>query len=190
MKIIPYTNGQDRFKHSRANATYGMRGTEKLWNCRRNPGGLAGALAGVVLLVLVVMCGGCSDSPKTHLVARTQNIANGQIQVDAGKIVYYKVEVTPDMQDAVVNGSFGASGGSGNDIKTVFTDQDDYINWANGHEAQVLRSTKGQQTVGNFSVDVKPGVYYLGLSNKFSVISDKQGRLKVELDYNQQETEK
>jgi hypothetical protein len=31
------------------------------------------------------------------MVARTENIVDGGIQVDAGKIVYYKIEVTRDM---------------------------------------------------------------------------------------------
>lgn len=126
-----------------------------------------GALTGLLLLVPAVVCIGCLHSSRTHVVARTQNIADGQIQVDAVKIVCYRVDVAPGARDAVVKGSFGASGGSGNDIRAVFADEDNCINRSNGHEAQALWSTKGRQTVGNFSVGVKPGGCYLGLSTSF-----------------------
>jgi hypothetical protein len=153
---------------------------------KRNSCAFVRTIAAIIFLIPLIGCGGLSDSPASHLVARSQNVANGQIQVDAGKLAYYKVEVTPDMQDPVINGSFSASGGGGNDIVTVIADEINYINWANGHDSQVLWSTNGQQTVGKFSVNLKPGVYYLGISNKFSAISDKQVALKVELDYKQQ----
>ncbi len=57
----------------------------------------------------------------------------------------------------------------------------------NGHAAQVLWQTEGQQTIGNFEVRLRPGTYYLGISNRFSPFSNKQVTLDVSLSYKHEE---
>jgi hypothetical protein len=107
--------------------------------------------------------------------------------VEAGKAVYYTIQIKPDMLEPVLKGSFEASGGSGNDIVAAIADETNYVNWANGHSADVLWQTEGQQTVGSFQVALKPGTYYLGVSNRFSPISDKEVTLDVSLNYQHEE---
>jgi hypothetical protein len=97
--------------------------------------------------------------------------------------VSYKIIVTPEMQYPVVSEKFQATGGSGNDIIGVLTDESGYENWINGHESQVYWTTHGQQTTGTFQVRLPPGTYYLAFSNKFSAFTDKNVFLNAALKY-------
>jgi hypothetical protein len=126
--------------------------------------------------------------PKTRYVPVTQKIASGQIIVKGNGYVQYRITITPEMIEPTVTGSFNASGGSGNDITAVIADQDNYTNWINGHQAQVFWGTQGKQTTGNLDVRLRPGMYYLVFSNKFSAFTDKQVFLEVDLNYKKAET--
>ena len=155
--------------------------------------GIAGWIFLIVLgLVGVKACSSHGTSSETssrqsHIVTRAEKIADGEVAVAAGKSVYYRLDIRPDMLEPVIKGNFEASGGSGNDIVAAIADEANYINWANGHTSQVLWQTDGQQTVGNFEVKLTPGTYYLGISNRFSAISDKRVALRVNLSYKQEE---
>ena len=93
------------------------------------------------------------------------------------------------MVDPRVTGNFTAYGGSGNDILAVVADERSYTNWINGHEAQVLWGTQGKQTTGDIEAKfLQPGEYYLAFSNRFSVFTDKQVSLEVDLNYKKAET--
>jgi hypothetical protein len=87
-----------------------------------------------------------------------------------------------------VTGNFNASGGSGNDIQAVIADEENYTNWINGHQAQAFWTTQGRQTTGNIEARLKPGMYYLAFSNKFSAFTEKQVFLDVDLKYKKAET--
>ena len=63
-----------------------------------------------------------------------------------------------------------------------------YTNWINGHQSQVFWSTQGKETTGNFELRLKPGLYYLAFSNKFSAFTDKQVFLEASLNYKKAET--
>jgi hypothetical protein len=130
------------------------------------------------------------STTQTPLVMRSDAIASGAIEVGAGRAVYYPLKITSDMLHPVVKGSFSAMGGSGNDIVAAIADGPNYINWVNGHTASVLWQTDGQQTVGDFEVPLRPGTYYLAISNRFSPISDKRVTLDVNLNYQSQENVK
>lgn len=138
------------------------------------PGGVIG---GVVILVLLFVgfkaCVSWLNSGPTFL-DKKYTIASGSVSIPAGQVSYYKFEIKPEFQDVDVKGNFTASGGSGNDIYTFIASESDVINWKNGHKYQVFWQTDGQQTTGNFDVKLQPGAYYLVLSNRFSVESDKQ----------------
>ena len=126
--------------------------------------------------------------PKTRYVPANQKVATGQIVVKANGYVQYRITITPEMVEPTVSGSFNASGGSGNDIQAVIADETNYTNWINGHRAQVFWGTNGKQTTGNFEVKLRPGMYYLAISNKFSAFTDKQVFLEVDLNYKRAET--
>ena len=125
---------------------------------------------------------------KTRYVPVSQKIATGQIVVRANGYVQYRITITPEMVDPTVTGNFNASGGSGNDIQAVIADEENYTNWINGHQAQAFWTTQGRQTTGNIEARLKPGMYYLAFSNKFSAFTEKQVFLDVDLNYKKAET--
>jgi hypothetical protein len=125
---------------------------------------------------------------KTRYVPVSEKIASGQIIVKANGYVQYRIAITPQMVGPTVTGSFNASGGSGNDIMAVIADEENYTNWINGHQAQAFWTTQGKQTTGNIEARLKPGMYYLAFSNRFSAFTDKQVFLEVGLSYKKAET--
>jgi len=96
----------------------------------KRKGGFAGqimsGIAGLVLIGLALtgvkacLSRGTSSaataSQQTRIVAKADKIVTGQVEVGAGKAIYYPLEIRQDMLEPVVKGSFEASGGSGNDI--------------------------------------------------------------------------
>ena len=125
---------------------------------------------------------------KTRYVPATEKIATGQIIVKAQGYVQYRFVITPEMVEPTVTGNFNASGGSGNDIAAVIADEMNYTNWINGHQSQVFWSTQGKETTGSFELRLKPGLYYLAFSNKFSAFTDKQVFLEANLNFKKAET--
>ena len=125
---------------------------------------------------------------KTRYVPVSQNIASGQIVVKARGYVQYRITITPEMSEPEITGTFNASGGGGNDIQAVIADDTNYMNWINGHQAQVFWGTPGKQTTGSIQARLRPGMYYLVFSNKFSTFADKQVFLDVDLKYKKAET--
>jgi hypothetical protein len=127
-------------------------------------------------------------APQPHYVPMTISIASGQVVVRHGSAVNYPITITPEMRDPMVSGTFTAAGGQGNDIAAGLADESGYTNWINGHQAQVYWSTQGKETNGSFEVRLKPGTYYLALSNRFSAFTDKYVDLKATLKYQQLQT--
>jgi hypothetical protein len=125
---------------------------------------------------------------KTRYVPVSQKIATGQIVVRANGYVQHRITITPEMLEPAITGTFNASGGSGNDIQAVIADEENYTNWINGHQAQAFWTTQGKQTTGNIDARLKPGMYYLAFSNKFSAFTEKQVFLEVDLNYKKAET--
>jgi hypothetical protein len=62
------------------------------------------------------------------------------------------------MHNVRVVGRFTAAGGgfvSRNDIRAVITDEDDFENWKNGHQAKALYATPSWITVGTIDCPSK-----------------------------------
>lgn len=78
--------------------------------------------------------------------------------------------------------------GRGNDIQAVIADEANDTNWINGHQAQVFWTTQGKQTTGSMNVRLRPGMYYLAFSNRFSAFTAKQVFLDIDLSYKKAET--
>jgi hypothetical protein len=126
---------------------------------------------------------------KTRYVPVSQKIATGQITVQANGYVQYRITITPEMLQPEITGTFNASGGGGNDIQAVIADEANFTNWINGHQAQVFWGTQGKETTGSMDVHLRPGMYYLVFSNKFSAFTAKQVFLEVDLNYKKAETD-
>lgn len=125
-----------------------------------------------------------TESSAPVLQPVTEKLFTGQVVVRAGGHVYRKFAIDPTrMQDARVVGSFHASGGSGNDIQAVLTEESEFENWINGHQARVLYSTD-KVTNGKFDVAItQAGTYYVAFSNAFSLLTDKDVFAEVDLRY-------
>jgi hypothetical protein len=126
--------------------------------------------------------------PKTRYVPVNQKIATGQILVKARGFVQYQITITAEMVQPVLTGNFDASGGHGSDILAAIIDDDNYINWINGHQARVYWNTQGRETTGRFEVRLPPGTYHLAFSNKFSLLTDKEIFVNADLNYKKAET--
>jgi|CZKS01.1.fsa_nt_gi hypothetical protein len=129
------------------------------------------------------------NEPKMHWVPVDQKIATGQVVVKPNGYAFYRIVITNEMVTPVLTGHFTASGGFGNDIMAVVADEPNYINWINGHQAQVFWNTQGRETTGSFELRLRQGVYYFALSNRFSLLMEKQVFLDVDLNYKKMETE-
>ena len=126
--------------------------------------------------------------PKTRYVPVDQKIISGQITLKARRFLQYRVTITPEMLEPILTGNFTASGGHANDIMAVIADETNFTNWINGHQARSFWTTQGRQTTGSFEVHLSPGTYYLGISNKFSLFTDKQVFIQADLNYKTAET--
>ena len=137
-------------------------------------------LASVVVLVFHGSGGGGGIFPSTHTV----NIVNGLITVNAGYYEYYQVYVPSGATNVQIQGSFTASGGSGNDIVVLIMDSTNFINWQNGHQASAYYNS-GELTTSSFDVPLPSGSgsYYLVYSNTFSVLSQKNVNTQANLSY-------
>lgn len=128
------------------------------------------------------------SNPRTRYVPVTQQIASGQVVVKASGYVQYRIQITPDMRDARITGSFNASGGSGNDIAAVIASESEFTNWINGHGARAFYSSEGKKTTDGFDVRLGPGTYIFAMSNQFSALSDKYVFVEAKVNYNRLET--
>jgi predicted nucleic acid-binding Zn ribbon protein len=112
-------------------------------------------------------------------VSKTNKLFTGQIIVKAGGSVINTFTVDPAMQNFHVVGRFNASGGLTNDIQAVLTDEDDFQNWINGHQAKTYYSS-GLITTGNLDVGaLAPGRYVMAFSNKAGLV-DRQVFAEIE----------
>jgi hypothetical protein len=114
------------------------------------------------------------------LVPASTKLFTGQIVVKAGGYVTNTFTVEPGMVNFHVVGQFNASGGTGNDIQAVLTDEGEFQNWINGHQAKAFYST---EKITNGKMDIGPlaaGRYVVAFSNKFSTFTDKYVFAEVE----------
>ncbi len=148
------------------------------------PGGILGACIFLGLLFAGFRsCSNWLDSGPSF-AERKNTIVSGVVAIPADQVVYYKLDIKPEFTNTNAKGHFTAAGGSGNDIDAFIADETDTINWKNGHKYQVFWQTDGLQTMGSFDLNLKAGVvYYLVLSNKASVVSDKQVTIDATLTF-------
>jgi hypothetical protein len=142
------------------------------------------AIIGVVLLFNANL-GNSPPNGSSSIIPREhrENIVNGQITVDARSFQAYPLTAPGSANNVRVEGSFTASGGSGNDIQVMILDDQAFINWKNGHEVSAMYAS-GKQTTGNIDANIPSGqTVYLIYNNVFSTFSDKQVNTFVNLVY-------
>ena len=137
----------------------------------------------VVIIVALAMVGGVSGTHSIIPTQQTESIVNSMIRVPPGQFVYYAFSAPSGASNVSVSGTFTAGGGSGNDIKVAILDEQNFINYRNGHQASAYYSS-GQETVGNINADVPAGqTMYLVYDNAFSVVSSKEVTTNVILTF-------
>lgn len=106
------------------------------------------------------------------------------VQVPSSSYKAYTLSLTPGAwRDYTINGHFVASGGSGNDIRILLFDPDNFLNWKNGHEARALHDS-GTLTAAEMSMPITAdGDFFLILDNKFSWMTDKAVQCEVFVNY-------
>lgn len=83
-----------------------------------------------------------------------------------------------------VEGTFTATGGTGNDVEVYLLNDDEFVNWRNGHAVNALYNS-GRMTQGtlNTSLPSGAGTYHLVFNNKFSLFSPKAIKASIRLHY-------
>ena len=111
-------------------------------------------------------------------------IGSGAITVEASKYVYLSMPVPAGASNIKVQGHFSATGGSGNDIEVYLLNQDQYINWQNGHTTSAFYNS-GRVTAGevNATLPDDAGTYYLVFNNKFSLLTPKAVQESMAMTY-------
>ena len=138
---------------------------------------VVGAVIGGIILL------GVFNTLSSTTTQGSLNIANGLITVQPGGYNYYPLTIPSGASSVIVNGTFTASGGGGNDIEVFVMDQTNYVNWSNGHQANAYYDS-GQVTTGTVSAYLPGGgTYYLVYSNAFSSVSSKNVQTTANLYY-------
>ena len=121
----------------------------------------------------------------THIryVPITQKIASGRVLVKPSDRVEYHIDITPQMFNAQVIGSFTAYGGETNTVLAALMPSTEYANWITGHDAKAYYSSEGQKSEDRFAVRLDPGQYSFAISNRVSKKALKFVYLDVELIY-------
>ncbi|SMH71336.1 hypothetical protein [Candidatus Nitrosotalea okcheonensis] len=148
--------------------------------------------AAVVFVVLMVAphlvntnnySGGGNNAPVYVPTQHTASLVNDMVHVNAHTYTYYTFSAPSGSTNAYVSGKFTAGGGSGNDIRVFIMDDQNFINWRNGHQSNVYYNS-GQETVGNINANIPSGqTLYLIYDNTFSVLSSKEVSTDVSLTY-------
>jgi hypothetical protein len=122
--------------------------------------------------------------PPPQPQAYTQPIVNSAATIKARSISWYPLTVPANATSPVVTGRFVASGGSGNDIIIYVVDSDSLENLKNNHASSTFFNS-GRVTQGPITAVLPPtpGLYYLVLDNRFSIITPKAVQVNATLSY-------
>lgn len=112
-------------------------------------------------------------------------IGTGALTVAADGFMYYTLSVPSNATQVNIQGRFSATGGSGSDIEVYVLDQDEFINWRNGHPVRTFYNS-GKVTVGTVNVTLPSGAgsYYLVFDNGFSLLTPKAVQEDITMTYN------
>lgn len=136
-------------------------------------------MAAALFITTDVSCGACGALKKPY----ADVVVSGDIVVSPLSHESRVICVDNRMSDAYLRGDFHANGGLGNDIKVLVMSEEDYVNWANGHEANALYSS-GRKTAGSFNLALRePGTYRVVYDNGFAFIFRKTVASRVTLEY-------
>jgi len=115
---------------------------------------------------------------------RVMPLVDTAFTLNAAQGMHWNFTVPPNATDVRVEGTFTASGGTGNDVEVYLLNDDEFVNWQNRHAVNTLYNS-GRMTQGtvNAVLPPGPGAYHLVFNNKFSLISPKAVRASIRLHY-------
>jgi len=117
-------------------------------------------------------------------ITYTNNLVNEVITVSPSGYQYTSFVVPSEATSVHIQGSFTASGGSGDDIYVIVMDEINFVHWKNGHESESYYAS-GQLTITSFDVSLPAGrgTYYLVYSNMFDSVWQKHIQTTVSSIY-------
>lgn len=142
------------------------------------------AVLAVVVVLVVLAALGVSGGGGIFRQQHTVNIINGVITVGPRRNYdHYAFIVPAGASGARIQGSFIASGGSGNGVEVMVLDSTNYAYWVGGHIANTYYNS-GQVTTGTISVSLPAGEeYYLVYTNQIYGLSSTNVTTSVNLTY-------
>lgn len=164
---------------------------------RTKTGTITGILLGILLtLVVVFWLVNQSNSNNSHPIVqqirpavptpqpRVMNLVDTAFTLSAEQGMQWNFTVPPSATDVRVEGTFTASGGTGNDVEVYLLNDDEFVNWQNRHAVNALYNS-GRMTQGTLDAGLPSGAgtYHLVFSNKFSLFSPKAVRASIRLHY-------
>lgn len=115
---------------------------------------------------------------------RVMNLVDTAFTLNAAQGMNWNFTVPPNATDVRVEGTFTASGGTGNDVEVYLLNDDEFVNWQNHHPVSTLYNS-GRMTQGTLDARLSSGAgtYHLVFNNKFSLFSPKAVRASIRLHF-------
>ena len=112
------------------------------------------------------------------------NLVDTAFTLNALQGMNWKFDVPANATNVQVEGTFTASGGARNDVELYLLNDDEFVNWQNGHAVNTLYNS-GRLTQGTLNTVLPSGAgtYHLVFNNKFSVFSPKAVKASIRLHY-------
>ena len=144
----------------------------------------ASVLALVVVASVMSGCGYGAPAVAPAYNAIKEPLVTGGFAVGPRTFKEYKFVVTSAMSKPRLEGTFSASGGSGNDIEVSVLDESQFANWQKRRAFDAtFESGRVTDATLNVTVPESPATYYLVFSNRFSLFSNKAVTASVQLCY-------
>ena len=144
----------------------------------------------VVLLSALFACGSPAGTTTSTTPLPTgpqsKDLVNGDISVGAEIRNNYAFNVTADMKDVSVVGSFKTIGGVPNTIEAYLMDDTTYKNWIGGRTVHILFDS-GSLSSGNIDQAITvPGLYHIVFANYYtaSVAPEQIVTTNIQLKWN------
>jgi len=139
------------------------------------------------VLALTLATAGCGalwpgGNPADKLAEYAANIvATGTFAVDARDFKPIKVVVPEKFKNPRIEGSFSATGGSGNDIEVMVLDEAQFLNWQNRNKFSAIYES-GRVTADKVSIALpSAATYVMVFNNRFSLLSTKGVKAELKL---------
>jgi hypothetical protein len=140
----------------------------------------------VILCAVACGCGGKTYGTKATAAAQQagDTIANGAFDIAARTFKPITVTVPAGVANPRIEGTFTASGGSGDDIEVTVLEQSQFLNWQNRHQfTPIYQSGRITADRIRISLPANPASYVMVFSNRFSLLSAKGVTADLKLRY-------